>query len=50
MTGNNWSTIPTVILEMGFLSNAAEDAAMNNASTQNLMVKGIADGIDDYFK
>ncbi len=50
MTGNNWSTIPTVILEMGFLSNAAEDAAMNNASTQNLMVKGIANGIDDYFK
>ena len=50
MAGNNWSSIPTMILEMGYLSNAAEDAAMNTTSTQDKMVKGIANGIDDYFK
>lgn len=49
LTGTNWSKIPVTLIEMGFLSNAAEDRFMNNASNQTKMAKGIADGIDDYF-
>ena len=49
MTGNNWSNVPTTLIEMGFLSNTAEDIWMNTPANQAVMVKGIADGIDAYF-
>lgn len=49
MTGINWSEVPVTILEMGFMSNAAEDQAMQDATMQNNMVQGIANGIDNYF-
>jgi len=49
MTGINWSTRPVVIIEMGFMSNRDDDMAMADSSFQELMVKGIADGIDTYF-
>ena len=49
MTGNNWSEVPTTIIEMGYMSNAAEDRWMADPANQSVMVKGIADGIDDFF-
>lgn len=49
MTGINWSTVPVAILEMGYMSNPAEDRAMQDATMQNNMVQGIANGIDAYF-
>lgn len=49
MTGINWSTIPVTILEMGFMTNENDDRRMNDDAFQNLMVSGIADGIDTYF-
>lgn len=49
MTGINWSQIPVIILEMGFMTNEMDDLRMADASVQELMVQGIADGIDDYF-
>lgn len=49
MTGINWSTVPVTIVELGYMSNAAEDEAMQNATMQNNMVQGIANGIDAYF-
>ena len=49
MTGINWSEVPVTILELGFMSNAAEDQAMQDATMQNNMVQGIANGIDAYF-
>lgn len=48
MTGINWCEVPVTIVEMGFLSNASEDRKMSKASYQKKMVKGIADGIDDF--
>ncbi|MCD7737198.1 MAG: N-acetylmuramoyl-L-alanine amidase [Lachnospiraceae bacterium] len=49
MTGINWSKIPVMILEMGFMTNESDDMRMQDDSVQALMVEGIADGIDDYF-
>jgi len=50
MTGINWSTIPVMILEMGFMTNEHDDLAMQDSAVQAQMVEGIADGIDDYFE
>lgn len=49
MTGINWSEVPVTIIELGFMSNPEEDRAMQDATMQNNMVQGIANGIDDYF-
>lgn len=49
LTGTNWSEIPVTLLEMGFMSNAAEDELMQDESMQKDMAEGIADGIDNYF-
>lgn len=48
MSGNNWSKVPTTIIEMGYMSNPDEDRKMQNTSYQVKMVKGIANGINQF--
>lgn len=50
LTGTNWSKIPVALIEMGFLSNSTEDRNMQKNAFQKKMAKGMADGIDAYFK
>lgn len=50
MTGINWSKIPVMILEMGYMTNEDDDLAMTDPSFQPRMVEGIANGIDRYFE
>ena len=50
MTGINWSKVPVMLLEMGYMSNPDEDKKMQDPKMQELMVRGIADGIDGYFQ
>ena len=40
-SGINWSKVPGGLIEMGFLSNAADE--------QRLLVQGMANGLDAYF-
>ena len=49
MTGNNWSSIPVMILEMGFMTNESDDMQMTDDAFQNAMVQGIVEGINAYY-
>ncbi|NLM06774.1 MAG: N-acetylmuramoyl-L-alanine amidase [Tissierellia bacterium] len=49
MTGFNWSKVPVVLIEMGFMSNGKEDELMNDRSFQSRMVEGITDGVLNFF-
>lgn len=48
MSGNNWSKVPTTLIELGYMSNPAEDRLMQSNSYQKKMVKGMANGIKTY--
>lgn len=45
MTGFNWSKVPVVLVEMGFMSNPTEDKLLNDDSYQNKLAQGLSDGI-----
>ncbi len=49
MTGNNWAKMPSVIVEMGYMSNPSEDVRLSNSAFQLKIAKGLANGIDKYF-
>jgi N-acetylmuramoyl-L-alanine amidase len=48
LTGFNWSEIPVVLLEMGFMTNPHEDKLLNTAEYQNKIVSGIIEGLIKY--
>lgn len=45
LTGFNWSKVPVVLVEMGFMSNPQEDRILNDDSYQNLLAQGLCNGI-----
>lgn len=48
-TGLNYSTVPSVLVEMGYMTNPEEDRKLNDAEYQNKLVLGAAKGICAYF-
>lgn len=48
-TGLNWSEVPSVLVEMGYMSNPDEDEKLCDPEYQALLVEGMVDGICDYF-
>ncbi len=49
MTAINWSEIPVVVIKVGFLSNANDEANLLDVEYQTKMISGIANGVDSYF-
>lgn len=47
-TMNNWSTVPCLLVEMGYLTNPEEDALLNDAGYQDRIVQGLVNGICAY--
>lgn len=45
MTGFNWSKVPVILVEMGFLSNTEEDKLLSSTDYQNKLARALTDGI-----
>ncbi|MFL0248654.1 N-acetylmuramoyl-L-alanine amidase family protein [Candidatus Clostridium stratigraminis] len=50
MTGFNWSKVPVILVEMGFLSNPNEDKLLSSDTYENKIAKALADGIKAVLK
>lgn len=49
LTGFNFAEVPTILLEMGFMSNPEEDSLMETEAYQDKLAQGMCDGIMQYF-
>lgn len=50
MAGLNWSKIPAVILEMGYMTNPQDEEKLADAAYQALIADGIVEGILEYYR
>ena len=50
LSGFNWSKVPTVLVEMGFMSNPAEDRKLGTSAYQQELAVGMGTGIVEYLK
>ena len=48
ITGFNWSKVPVVILEMGFMSNYTEDKMLSDPDYQLKLMNCVAEALDEY--
>jgi N-acetylmuramoyl-L-alanine amidase len=48
LTGFNWATVPSVLVEAGFLSNRAEDALLVTSAYQDKIALGMTEGVMAY--
>lgn len=48
ITGFNWSKVPVIILEMGFMSNYNEDKMLSSPEYQRVLMECVAKAIDEY--
>lgn len=49
LTGFNWSRVPVVLIEMGFMTNENEDYLLSQEDYQRKIVTGIINGLEEYF-
>jgi N-acetylmuramoyl-L-alanine amidase len=50
LAGFNWSKVPSLLVEMGFMSNAAEDRRLVSDSYQKALARGIGEGVSAYLE
>ena len=50
LTGFNWTKVPIVLVEVGFMTNPEEDRKMETDEYRDKMVRGIVSGLEKYFE
>jgi len=50
LSGFNWATVPSVLVEMGYLSNAKDEAKLVTAAYQQGLAIGLAKGVAQYLE
>jgi N-acetylmuramoyl-L-alanine amidase len=48
LAGFNWSEVPSILIEMGFMTNKKEDILMSTKSYQEKLAKGMLSGIEQW--
>jgi N-acetylmuramoyl-L-alanine amidase len=48
LTGFNWANVPAILVETGFMSNAAERARLQSSSYQWKVARGFTAGVADF--
>ncbi len=48
LTGFNWATVPTVLVECGFMTNPVEDRLLSSPHYQDKLAEGMTAGILEY--
>ncbi|MDE5779710.1 MAG: N-acetylmuramoyl-L-alanine amidase [Lachnospiraceae bacterium] len=49
LSGSNWAKMPVTLIEVGFMTNPAEDRKMATDKYRNKLARGMVEGIDNYF-
>ncbi len=44
-SGLNWSTVPSILVEMGYMTNAREDKLLNDPAYQQKLITGMVKGV-----
>ena len=50
LTGFNWSDVPVALVEMGYMTNAAEDKLLESGTYQDKIVQGLVNGIIEFLR
>ncbi|PEW05205.1 N-acetylmuramoyl-L-alanine amidase [Bacillus cereus] len=50
LSGFNWSKVPGVLLELGFMSNPEEDKKLSDPQYVNSLLQSVTDSVDEYRK
>ena len=50
LSGFNWSKVPGVLLELGFMSNHEEDKKLSDPQYVNSLLQSVTDSVDEYRK
>ena len=48
-SGLNWSTVPSILVEMGYMTNYEEDLKLEDPAYQDLLVDGMTRGLAEIF-
>lgn len=49
LAGSNWAVMPVTLIEVGFMTNPAEDRQLQEDDYQDQLAAGMAAGIESYF-
>lgn len=50
LTGFNWSTVPAILVETGFMTNPSERALLHTAAYQQKVARGLAAGVSAFVR